>query len=164
MTTLFSLANKVCVMTGGARGLGNVMLRGLIEAGATQAVILDLREDDAAAAAAELATDYPGIEAEGYAVDVAVESSVVAAFDRIKNRFGRVDVLVTSAGICENFPAEGYPAARMQMLMDINVNGSWFCAVEAYKLMLGGGSIIMIGSMSGSVSYRLGSRSRSRWS
>jgi NAD(P)-dependent dehydrogenase (short-subunit alcohol dehydrogenase family) len=151
MSRLFSLANKVCVVTGAARGLGNTMLRGLHEAGATQSVILDVREDAAAASAAELAREL-AVESEGYACDVSSETSVSEAFARIKQRFGRVDVLVTSAGIVENFPAEEYPAAKVRKLLDINVMGSWLCAVEAGRLMKGDGSVVMIGSMSGSVS------------
>lgn len=141
----------MCVVTGGARGLGNTMLRGMIESGATQVVILDLVEADAAAAAQELHADL-GAEAVGYACDVASETSVREAFDRIKQKFGRVDALVTAAGIVENFPALEYPTAKIDKLMNINVMGTWHCSMEACKLMPNGGSIIMIGSMSGNVS------------
>lgn len=59
--------------------------------------------------------------------------------------------LVTAAGIVENFVALEYPTEKVRKLMDINVMGTWFCAREAAKRMEKGGSIVMIGSMSGSV-------------
>ena len=62
-----------------------------------------------------------------------------------------VQTLVTAAGIVENYVAHDYPTEKIRKLMDINVMGTWFCALEAAKLMPEGGSIVMIGSMSGSV-------------
>lgn len=58
---------------------------------------------------------------------------------------------MTAAGIVENYVAHDYPTEKIRKLMDINVMGTWFCALEAAKLMPEGGSVVMIGSMSGSV-------------
>jgi NAD(P)-dependent dehydrogenase (short-subunit alcohol dehydrogenase family) len=75
--------------------------------------------------------------------------------------------MISAAGIVENFVAHEYPTEKVRKLLDINVmgqlypsqtkeitdvQGSWFCALEAAKRMPEGGSIILIGSMSGSVS------------
>jgi D-arabinitol 2-dehydrogenase len=65
-----------------------------------------------------------------------------------------IQSLVTAAGIVENFVALEYPTEKVRKLMDINVMGTWFCAREAAKRMEKGGSIVMIGSMSGSVRSR----------
>lgn len=151
---------KVCVVTGAGRGLGNEMARTLVQSGANELVVLDLVEEQAAAAAKEIEESFvsqglapPGeITAVGIGCDVANEESVKAAFQRIKDQFGRVDALVTAAGIVHNYTAEEYPTEKIRQLMDINVMGTWFCALEASKLMPNGGSIILIGSMSGSVS------------
>ncbi|TXT13566.1 hypothetical protein VHUM_00933 [Vanrija humicola] len=153
------MANKVCVVTGAGRGLGNLMARTLVESGASDIVIIDLQRQDAAAAAEELAKSFvdQGLAAEGeinavgLGCNVADEWSVQAAFAEIKERFGRVDALVTAAGIVENFPAHDYPTEKIRRLLDINVMGTWFCALEAAKLMPNGGSITLIGSMSGSI-------------
>jgi NAD(P)-dependent dehydrogenase (short-subunit alcohol dehydrogenase family) len=59
--------------------------------------------------------------------------------------------MVSAAGIVENFVAHEYPTEKVRRLMDINVMGSWFCALEAAKRMPEGGSILLVGSMSGSV-------------
>lgn len=163
----FSLAGKVCAVTGAARGLGNVMARAFIESGASDLAILDLDRDVAAGAAREIDEYFvseglaqPGeLTVVGIGCDVADEASVARAFTDIKEVFGgRLDVLVTAAGIVENFTAQEYPTAKVQKLMDINVMGTWHCALAAEKLMEGkGGSIIMIGSMSGNVSRGCGS-------
>lgn len=63
-------------------------------------------------------------------------------------------MLVTSAGFTENFKAEDYPYERMQKLWGVNVDGTYLCAVEIAKHMIErktGGSMVFIGSMSGSI-------------
>ena len=76
---------------------------------------------------------------------------------------------MTAAGIVENYSAQEYPTEKIRKLLDINVMGrlllsirtiadsaplgSWFCALQAQKRMAEGGSIILIGSMSGSASH-----------
>ncbi|KAI9634559.1 uncharacterized protein MKK02DRAFT_16888 [Dioszegia hungarica] len=154
-----SMDGKVCVVTGAARGLGNMMARTFVESGADAIVLIDLKQADAEAAAKDL-TDWfvehgdaqPGeIKAIGLGCDVSSEASVKATFAKIKEEFGRVDACVTAAGIVENFVAHEYPTDKIRKLLDINIMGTWFCALEAAKLMPEGGSITMIGSMSGSV-------------
>jgi NAD(P)-dependent dehydrogenase (short-subunit alcohol dehydrogenase family) len=127
--------------------------------GASAIVLIDLRKEDAEHAAKEL-TDWfvehgeaeaGEIQALGLGCDVASEESVREAFGKIKEKFGRIDTCVTAAGIVENYVAHEYPTDRVKKLMDINVMGTWFCALEAAKLMPEGGAITMIGSMSGAV-------------
>lgn len=165
----FSMTNKVCVVTGAARGLGNMMARTMIESGATQIVILDLRQEECDKAVEDIQEWFEqevltpeerkkGLASEleciGVACDVSDEESVQAAFDTVKAKFGRCDCLITAAGIVENFIAEEYPTDKVKKLMDINVMGTWYCALKAKELMEDGGSMIFIGSMSGSVSSR----------
>ena len=68
---------------------------------------------------------------------------------------------MTAAGIVENFSAHEYPTPKIRKLMDINVMGTWHCSLEAANLMPHGGSIIMVGSMSGDVRLQLLSRDES---
>jgi len=154
-----SMDGKVCVVTVAGRGLGNMMARTFVESGASAIVLVDLNKADAEAAAKDLADWFvehgeaaPGeIQAMGLGCDVANENSVKETFQAIKDKFGRIDTLVTAAGIVENYVAHDYPTEKIRKLLDINVMGTWFCALEASKLMPEGGSIVMIGSMSGSV-------------
>ncbi|WVR05655.1 hypothetical protein IAU60_002677 [Kwoniella sp. DSM 27419] len=155
----FSMDGKVCLVTGAARGLGNMMARTFVESGANAIVLVDLRKEDAERAAEDLVkwfvengeAEEGEIQALGLGCDVADEASVAAVFQTVKDKFGRLDACVTAAGIVENFVAHEYPTEKIRKLLDINIMGTWFCALEAAKLMPEGGSITLIGSMSGSI-------------
>ncbi|KAL4265313.1 NAD(P)-binding domain superfamily protein [Pleurotus pulmonarius] len=152
-----SMQDKVCVVTGAARGLGYEFCDAFLKSGCTSLAVLDLVYDEASQAAEELAQQNSNegekIDAIGIACDVSSEESVQAAFATIKQRFGRLDAVVASAGIVENFPALEYPADRMRKLMDVNVHGAFFTAREAAKIMIpqGSGSIVLISSMSANI-------------
>ncbi|KAG7571144.1 hypothetical protein FFLO_00969 [Filobasidium floriforme] len=155
---LFSMAGKVCVVTGGARGIGQMICRAFLEAECTQLAILDLKKEDAEATARELVQAFEeqgrpkgSIRAIGLGVNIADETSVQAGFKSVMEEFGQVDSVVNSAGIVENFTAEAYPTDRLKMLCDINIMGSFYVARESAKVMKPGSSIVMIGSMSGVV-------------
>lgn len=78
-------------------------------------------------------------------------------FSQIVADFGKVDVLVTAAGIVDNVEAENYDFARWRRMMDINVDGSWLFAREAGKHMIQQqikGSIVFIASMSATICVR----------
>ncbi|KAF8584074.1 NAD(P)-binding protein [Ramaria rubella] len=79
--------------------------------------------------------------------------SVKTAMAEVLDNFGRIDSLVASAGIVENYTALDYPLERIKRLYDINVHGAFFCAREAARNMLErkNGSIVLIGSMSASI-------------
>ncbi|KAF5380853.1 hypothetical protein D9615_004102 [Tricholomella constricta] len=86
----------------------------------------------------------------GVECDVSSEISVQKAYAHVMNTFGRVDSVVASAGIVENYTAFDYPADRMKRLYDINVHGVFYTAREAARNMVpqGGGSIVLVSSMS----------------
>ncbi len=90
----------------------------------------------------------------GIGCDVSSELSVQQAFRRVMDTYGRVDSVVASAGIVENYSAFDYPFDRIKRLYDINVHGAFFTAREAARHMipLGGGAIVLVASMSANVS------------
>lgn len=90
----------------------------------------------------------------GLGCDVSSELSVHQSFRRVMDAFGRVDAVVASAGIVENYAAFDYPFDRIKRLYDINVHGAFFTAREAARHMipLGGGSVVLVASMSANVS------------
>ncbi|RPB00004.1 NAD(P)-binding protein [Choiromyces venosus 120613-1] len=147
----FSLVEKVCVVTGGARGLGFNMTEGFLQAGARGAAILDILEAEGEAAAETLTKSYD-VPVFFYKVDITKDEAVEKVFTQIVKDLGSVDVLLCSAGIADsNMPAETYPMARFRRLMDINVSGLMKCSQEAAKQMMkqfSGGSIILMASMS----------------
>jgi NAD(P)-dependent dehydrogenase (short-subunit alcohol dehydrogenase family) len=145
----FSLQGQVAVVTGGARGLGLEMMDALAEAGA-DVVALDVLAEQAKEAAGTVAARR-GVRAASWRLDVTDEQQVATTFAAIEREFGRIDVLVAAAGIVESAAAEDTPAASWRRVIDVNVNGVFFCAQHAGRSMIarGSGSIILIASMSG---------------
>ena len=136
--------------------------RTFAESGSNAIVILDIDDAQAKTAAADLVSWFEEhgqckkgeIKAVGMGCDVSNEAEVQRCFAAVKEQFGRVDVLVTAAGIVENYSAQDYPSEKFKKLMAVNVEGSFYCAREAAKDMMernAPGSVILIGSMSGSV-------------
>jgi len=97
--------------------------------------------------------DPASINVIGLECDVSSETSVQKAFGDIMATFGRVDAVVASAGITENYPALDYPLDRVKRLYDINVHGAFITAREAARNMIprGGGSIVLVASMSANI-------------
>lgn len=155
---LFSMKGKVCVVTGGARGIGQMICRAFLEAECDKLAILDLNQSDAETTAKELLEAFKAegkidgsVKVIGVGVNIAKEESVQEGFDRVVRELGGVDTVVNSAGFCENFTAEDYPSDRLKMLNDVNILGSFYVARESAKRMQPGSSIVLIGSMSGVV-------------
>ncbi|KAJ3548758.1 hypothetical protein NMY22_g1141 [Coprinellus aureogranulatus] len=156
----FSLAGKACAVTGAARGLGLEFCRAFLQSGCTSLALLDLRAADLDLAVAELLAFFAAtygptdhLKVIGVECNVTSEENVVAAMNKVVEELGKVDVVVASAGIVENFSALDYPAERAKLLMDINVNGAFYTAREAARRMIPqkSGSIILIGSMSANI-------------
>ncbi len=157
MCALFSLSNKVAIVTGALGLLGRQHCLALAEAGA-HVVVADLNGRFAADFAATLPT--PAI---GVALDVTDPSSVRAMQQAACAAFGRVDVLVNNAAINDMFesPAlaaaqsrfEEYPLAMWQRALEVNVTGVFLCAqiVGTQMAAQGSGSIINIASTYGLV-------------
>jgi NAD(P)-dependent dehydrogenase (short-subunit alcohol dehydrogenase family) len=150
------------MVTGAARGLGNEFCKAFIESGCTSLAVLDLKEEEAKNAAQELVTNFAAssesvapedLNVIGVECDVSSERSVQKAFAEIIDTFGRVDSVVASAGIVENYSAFDYPFDRIKRLYDINVHGAFFTAREAARNMIpqGGGSIVLVSSMSANI-------------
>ncbi|KAK0525376.1 hypothetical protein OC842_005520 [Tilletia horrida] len=157
-----SMDGKVCVVTGAARGLGNLIARTFVESGSSTVAVLDLNAKESVEAAKDIEDWFlehgsvqPGeLTVEGFGCDVSNEDDVIRVMQDVKKRFGKIDVVVNSAGIVENFPATQYPTHKMKKLFDININGSYYVAREAAKHMLADGtkgSIILVASMSAGV-------------
>ncbi|GJE87076.1 NAD(P)-binding protein [Phanerochaete sordida] len=157
----FSMAGKVALVTGGARGLGNEFCRAFVRSGCTNLAIVDLKEDEAEESARVLVDEAcldSGMDPKDYEIigigcDVSSELSVQQAYRRTMDTFGRIDSVVASAGIVENYSAFDYPFDRIKRLYDINVHGAFFTAREAARHMIpqGGGSVVLVASMSANI-------------
>jgi|tagenome__1003787_1003787.scaffolds.fasta_scaffold20971509_5 NAD(P)-dependent dehydrogenase (short-subunit alcohol dehydrogenase family) len=151
MSELFSLRGRIALITGGATGLGLSIAHGLAQAGAT--VVLASRNQSACESSARDVADATGALCAGERLDVTDERDVDAAFDRIVERFGGLDVLVNCAGINVRNAIEEVPLADFDTVLDINLRGSWLCCRAAGRVMrpAGRGSVINLGSALSSV-------------
>lgn len=146
----FRLKDRVALVTGGARGIGLATCEALAEAGAR--VILTDRDGNAAEASAGT------LRAKGY--DVVADTLEVtdpAAVNGLSARHPEVDVLVNNAGIARsNIPAERMSDDEWRSVLDINLNGLFWCCRSFGGRMLerGAGSIVNVGSMSGFIVNR----------
>ncbi|KAF2472510.1 NAD(P)-binding protein [Lindgomyces ingoldianus] len=150
----FTLTDRVAIVTGGGRGLGYNMAQGLAEAGIKGVAILDLLKDDGEQAAREL-SEQTGVDVRFYPVDITNDVAVQRTVQDIVNHYGRLDILINSAGIADsNMPAETYDLSKFKNLININLVGNFAVAQAVAREMIRTkthGSIINIASMSGSV-------------
>jgi 3-hydroxybutyrate dehydrogenase len=141
------LTDKVAVVTGAASGIGKEIARAFAREGAKVA-IADLNQQGADAAAAELAgADRRAI---GVAMDVTDEAQVEAGMAKIVTTFGRIDVLVSNAGIQTVSPIDEFDFAKWKQLLAIHLDGAFLTTRAALKHMYkqgGGGTIIYMGSV-----------------
>ena len=150
VSELFGLSGRVAVVTGASSGLGVGFARALSTAGANL-VLAARRVDRLESLASELSES--GVEVLPVACDVTDASQVDALRDTCLERFGKVDVLVNNAGITEVVPAEEESDDAFLRVLDVNLNGSFYCAQRFGRVMLdaGAGSIINVASIFGFV-------------
>ena len=149
----FGLGGRVAVVTGGNRGLGRAFGLALGEAGARVALLV---RDPATAAEAVEDLRAVGVEARAFRADVTDGAAVDRAVAEIVSAFGRVDILVNNAGACIHRPALEVTEAQWREVMDVNLTGVWHCCQAFGRHMgeRGGGTIVNIGSMSGTIVNR----------
>jgi 3-oxoacyl-[acyl-carrier protein] reductase len=137
---------RKAVVTGGASGIGLAVCQRLAAEGARVAV-WDVNADAIAAATAEL-----GSAAAGFRVDIADAGAVESIGAQTAAALGGVDILVASAGITgPNVPAAEYPADAWRKVIDINLNGLFYCNKAVIPAMLAGGygRIVNVASVAG---------------
>ena len=143
---LFRLDDHVAVITGGSKGLGLSMAQGLADAGSVT-VLCSRNEEDCRAAAGQIEKDS-GRKSVGIAADVTDEADVGMLFDRVVEEFGRVDVLVNSAGINLRHRIEAFPVEAFKEVVNTNLTGTWLCCRAVGRVMVDQkrGSVINVGS------------------
>jgi NAD(P)-dependent dehydrogenase (short-subunit alcohol dehydrogenase family) len=142
----------VVVITGAARGIGKACALRFAQEGANL-VCLDLLAEENEAAAAEC--EALGVEALALPCDVTDAESVRSCIQAVLERWGRIDALITAAGIYSGSPLAEVSLAQWQRLIDINLTGVFLCnqAVAPAMMEQGSGSIINISSMAGKTSW-----------
>ncbi len=145
---LFSLRDRVAIVTGGSRGLGQEMAEGLAEAGAS--LMLCARREQWLTPTVE-AMRGKGFHVEGMLCDVSKADDVQAVVDETMATFGRIDILINNAGVTWAAEPEQLPLAKWQKVVDVNLTGAFLFAQAAGREMLKQryGRIINVASIAG---------------
>ncbi len=143
------LENRIAIVTGGAQGLGEAICMRLAKEGA-HVVVADLNLDGAekVVSAIQQKTDRQALAAR---VDVTNEDQVEKMVSSTMERFGRIDLLVSNAGILISGAADEIPAARWRLVIEVNLFGYFLCARHVIPVMKNqkSGGIIQVNSKSG---------------
>src|SRR5262249_35120126 len=146
------LENKVAVVTGAGRGIGQAIARKLAQEGAAVTIAeVDLRTGEAAAP--ELRDS--GYRAQFAQTDITQEAMVKAAMEQTAAAFGKIDILVNNAGKNFYYDASTMTEAEWDNAMNIDLKGAWLCCKHAFPHMVtaGGGSIVNISSLHAKMTY-----------
>ncbi len=140
------LQDKIAIVTGGAQGLGQAICLRLAQEGC-HVVVADINEE----AAAETTAAIKNRKAFSLKVDVTDEAQVADMVDRTVAEFGRLDIVVSNAGILLSGPIEDFSAQKWMAVMNVNLYGAFLLCKHAARVMKpqGSGAIIQINSKSG---------------
>jgi gluconate 5-dehydrogenase len=145
---LFDLTGRVAIVTGGSRGLGLEMAEGLAEAGA--ALMLCARREQWLTPAVSALRER-GFTVDGTICDIADAGQVQAVVDETMARHRRIDILVNNAGVTWGASPEAMPIEKWQMVIDVNLTGTFLFSQAAGRVMLKqhDGRIINVASVAG---------------
>jgi len=129
------LKGRAVLNTGGAKGIGYAMAQAFARHGA-HLMLMDMDADALSAAAKNLRADYPGARIETYAGSVTDEADVEAACAACDGAFGRIDILLTNAGISMNRPSLDLTLDEWRRAIDVNLTGTFICAQAAARRMI----------------------------
>ncbi|MBA2945532.1 SDR family oxidoreductase [Streptomyces sp. PSKA28] len=144
MSAIMDLSGSVAVVTGGTRGVGAGITRALLEAGAQVVACARRPPDKPVEAAGRTARFLP--------VDLRDPEAVGGLFARVRSEYGRLDTLVNNAGGTPFRMLGDGGAQRHARVVELNLLAPLTASLAAYEVMRhqsGGGSIVMIGSVSG---------------
>lgn len=148
---LFDLTGRVAIITGGSKGLGLAMAAGLASAGC-RTVIVNRNPAEGEAASLELTREY-GIESIALSADVTNEDQINEIAKEVFEKYGRIDILINSAGINIRGPIDELSYDDFKKVMRVNVDGIWLAsrAVVPYMKERKSGKIINMASTLGLV-------------
>jgi gluconate 5-dehydrogenase len=130
---MFSLKDRVALVTGASRGLGLAMAGALAEAGAE--VVLNARHADALELAADGLRER-GLKAHVMAFDIADPAAAVEGVAAVVRRYGKLDILINNAGIQHRVPVTEWTDADFERVIAVNLTGCFRLAREAVRFML----------------------------
>ena len=140
--------NPTCIVTGSASGIGAATVLALAANG-YDTFGIDLNVSGAQDVAMQAELEGQGTRHAAFAADVADEAQVKKAFEAALLHLGRLDALVTCAGVVDTTPFMDISVAQFRRIHDVNVIGTWLCMREAARVMLAGGRICAVASIAG---------------
>ena len=152
-TNLFSIKGKTAVVTGGSRGIGEMIAAGFLANGAK--VYISSRKVEACNATAEKLSATYNAECIALPADLSQMSGVESLAQRVAEREGQVDILVNNAGASWGAPLEEFPEVGWDKVMDVNVKGVFFLTQKLLPLLRASANandparVINIGSIDG---------------
>lgn len=142
----FDLTGKVALVTGSTMGIGEGTARVLAEQGA-EVIISSRKQDQCDQVAASFREQ--GLKAEGKACHIGRMEAISAMYSHIRERYGRLDILVNNAVLSPWRTIEDTDVGLFDKTVEVSLRGYWFMSAEAAKLMKthGGGSMVNIASV-----------------
>ena len=148
---LFDLTGKTALVTGGTRGIGLMMARGLLQAGAR--VYISSRKADACAAAERELQQYGAVHA--IPADLATEAECLRLAAEVRSREQALHILVNNAGATWGAPLEEFPASGWDKVLDLNLKSPFFLTRACLDMLEAAGThqdparVINVGSVDG---------------
>jgi 3-oxoacyl-[acyl-carrier protein] reductase len=139
------LHNKVSIITGAAQGIGLATALKFAQEGAI-VIVCDVKQaaiDDAVKQCEAL-----GARAVGYVMDVTQRAMVDSVVKKVKDQFGRIDVLVNNAGITQDARLQKMTLEQFDRVIDVNLRGVFHCAQAVADLMVAQGSGVILNASS----------------
>ncbi len=125
---------KVAVVTGGSRGIGFATVKAFLKEGAT-VILCASRKETAETAVAELLENDKNAKVEGIYPNLADYNQVKAAFDKIVEKYGKIDILINNAGVSNSTPFMNYTEEEFEKVMNLNVKAVYNCSRAAAENM-----------------------------
>ena len=142
---LFKLDDRVAIVTGASRGIGQALALGLAQAGADVACITRSGNAEETRALVERS----GRRFLDLKADLGKDDERAGLAQKVVDEFGRLDILVNNAGVTHRYLPEDYPLEEWRYLLDVHLHAAFELAVQSAEFMAerGRGRIINIGSL-----------------
>lgn len=143
----FMLKGKVAVITGGTRGIGYATVKKFLENGA-KVVLFGSRQETVDKALASLKQENAQWEVSGAWPNLLDADEVAKEIEKIKEKYGRIDILINNAGVSDSTPIDDYTSEKFAQIMQLNVNAIMNGILAVVKIMKEqGGCILNTSSM-----------------
>ena len=142
------LQGKVAIITGGTRGIGFAVVKKFLDNGA-KVVLFGTKEESVQNALIKLRQENPGYDVMGMHSDITNMKEIEKAFADVKNRYGKIDIVVNNAGISARESLYDYTEEAFDKIIDLNLKAVFNCSKvgASYMKQQGGGVILNTSSM-----------------